>query len=160
MDLVEVEKIVDSEPRNTNHSTAVYAPVLTDEKLAQYETLIKACPNPLVKEAGLKLLNCVKVWWELPVSTEKSIPSGFRDAKVTPLSRDLRIQLWECIPWKHELDAMTFADTKTGREGGIFTLIPKNEETKGLLTALYHLHWFACELFGDREPLTQDMLGK
>lgn len=135
---------------------ACFAPDLTDEKLAIYESLIHALPIGPLKHALSLCLRAVKIWWELPVSTRKNIARVLvvRNGKeqqvpVVPLEESWCQEgaaLWEAVPWDYELESMQ----------ALFDKI--NPEEKQLRDAAFHLLWHAKELCQDREPLTQSVL--
>lgn len=139
---------------------ACFAPPLTDEHIATYETMILTLPMPgAVRDAMRECMAPIKLWWELPESKRtdgvklrlfhRTDPSKEREAKdvpIVPLEQDHAQQLYDLIPWDYELDAMA----------KLFETIPTEE--KHLRDAAHHLLWYAKELNLDREPLTADRL--
>lgn len=135
--------------------TACFAPELTDELVSKYTTLIAACDNDEVKEAGMECLACVKKWWELPESQRKDVevfntlhgPADNRKLhkyELQPLEEVHVKELWDVVPWQSECERM----------GKLFDTVTDT----ALRNALFHLLWFCTELTLDREPLTRDKL--
>lgn len=123
-----------------------FAPPLSDEKLAAYEG-IAATASPEVKDAMGTLQACVRKWWALPDSTgvnRTPHPSG-RGA-IIPLDDHIAKELWDSIPWTHELNAIQ----------GLFDGIPSDQTE--LRNAAFHLLWHVKELDLDREPITNDLI--
>ena len=122
------------------------APPLSDEKLAAYLALATSQPNGPVRDAVCALLDCVKFWWELPESTEagKDHPSG--KGKIVPLTDDLKANLFDLIPWDHELDGIQ----------ALLDKLPSEGSAAALRNAAFHLLWHVKELARDREPITLD----
>ena len=135
---------------------ACFAPPLTDDQLAEYETRIAAVPPGELREALDRLLACVAAWWKLPESKRRAenvqtINHKGRDVRfgVTPMEADHVQQLWDVTPWMRELDALS-----TPRDDGLFDALQGE-----LRNAAFHLLWHAKEITLDREPMTLDKLG-
>lgn len=140
------------------------APVLDDERLAAYEQRAAAAP-PAVREAMTGLIAMLRKFRETPDSTLPGEPldtsytrNPFRHPETgEPVDPPRRVPLeaaeidriWDDVPWEHEIRAMD----------DLFAAID-NTTHKPLRDAAFHLLWFARELRLDREPLTQDKLGK
>ena len=123
------------------------APPLSDEKLAAYADLATGQPDGPVRDAMCCLLDCVKIWWELPESTEASTPHLAGKGRIVPLTADLKAKLFDAIPWDHEL-----AGIQT-----LFDALPNDPgPAKQLRDAAFHLLWHVKELNRDREPITLD----
>lgn len=139
----------DVKPVNEPYSRAVSAPPLTDEKLAEYTSLVSALPAGPVSDALTQLLTVVQDWWQLPYTERESahgVPiqfSGGKRGHDQPLEEGHIARLADAIPWAHELNAMV----------DVFSPL-----TGPLRDCAFHLLWHAIELFHDREPLTQDRL--
>lgn len=136
---------------------ACFAPPLTDDLIAKYESLANALPRERydVRDAMRECLAGVKLWWELPESkgdrddTSLAIRHRGKEARVklTSLTPDLVEKLWDAVPWGYELDAMQ----------SLFDKIDPTAD-KELRDAAFHLLWHARELEKDREPLTLERL--
>lgn len=140
---------------NPTIPVACFAPPLTDELLANYETLVATLPaeRAELKDAMQQCLACVKAWWELPASTRtdgETFDIRHRGEKrkytVTPLESEQVQRLWDVTPWMRELVAIE----------PLFDALPLAE--KELRDAACHLLWHAKEITLDREPLTSDKL--
>jgi hypothetical protein len=83
-----------------------FAPPLSDEKLAQYRTLIEAMPESPAKDTGLLVLACCEKWWELPASKSAGSPHPIGVGTIVNLDEPLKKELWDYIPWTHDLNAM------------------------------------------------------
>lgn len=139
-----------------NMPAACFAPLLTDEKLTKYESLIAAAPPGEIKDAMLTCLACVKTWWELPESKRTdgdrfAIQHRGKDItfQVTPLEKEHVVALDPHTPWMRELNTLS-----TPHGDGLFDSL-----TGELRDCAFHLLWHCKEITLDREPLTQDKLG-
>lgn len=130
---------------------ACFAPDLTEEKLESYEEIVDSYREGPVKDACSELLKMVYKWWDMPESEEtpktrpilhKGVNTEF---SIIPFSNEQVDNLWDYVPWRHELDGM-----KT-----LFDSIPPDERIRDVA---FHLLWFGYELTVDREPLTQSKL--
>src|SRR3990167_10905289 len=136
---------------------ACFAPPLTEELLAEYQTLVEEQTQESSElREGLDIcLTCVRAWWALPESTRTdghkfSFLQGGKDlvtSQVTPLEERHIKSLWDVTPW--------FRECKPLQE--LFDTI-SNETQKPLRDAAHHLLWHVIEIANDREPLTQDKL--
>lgn len=160
------------------------APPMTADLLRQYKKLTADQPAGAVKDAMTVCLAAVKAWWDLP-ETDEPVKDEFtvRDMAqagktvtfgVRPLPADHQKQLSDLIPWKHELDGMTVlfsalpdgtrevsAVVKTAKGESRITKAEVFDQTAfDLKKAATHLLWHAIELELDREPLTQEVLGR
>lgn len=126
-----------------------FAPPMTEEKLRRYERLIDRLDKRSALYDALRvLIILVRLWWNLPESKGPRTRHPLHGAPMTPLDKDIQDQLWEHIPWKHELDGYS----------AIFEGID-NRKDKELRDCAHHLLWFGRELDMDREPMTMDTLG-
>ncbi len=138
---------------------ACFAPSLTDEILVNYETLINGMSEEYAeaKDVLRQLLTCVKVWWDLPVSTKQGIGWKIFDTskqavvivQEIPLEDQHVKDLWEVTPWMRELVSLS-----TPQEDGLFDRLPKGD----LYNMARHLLWYCKEITLDREPMTSDVL--
>lgn len=176
-----------TEFKTTTLPVGCFAPPLSDELIAGYETLVNALPDERgdVRDAMRECLTAVKFWWTLPESkgTPKDgkllIVHREKEAivRLTTLTPDLVKQLWDVVPWPYEIDAMKSLFNKlpsgtreyTGTkpidekvaETGTFldwNVEIVDEAAYKLCNAAFHLLWHVNELSLDREPLTQDKL--
>ena len=92
---------------------ACFAPPLTDEKLAEYETLINSLDAGEVKDAMQECLTCTKAWWDLPESTRTDgdkfqiiHQKKEKTYSVTPLEKEHVKQLDLVTPYTRECVAM------------------------------------------------------
>lgn len=123
-----------------------FAPPLTDELLAKYESLASAADAP-VRDAMSTLLACVRKWWNLPYSGPTgSTPHPSGVGTIIPLDAPIAAELEPHIPWGHEIAAIQ----------GLFDAIPV--EQRDLRNAAFHLLWHVKELDLDREPITSDLI--
>lgn len=128
-----------------------FAPPLTDELLDKYEDLADEIEGP-VAEAMMTLAKCCRKWWNLPDSEglvgRKDHPSGV--GTIIPLDEKIQKDLYDLIPWDHELAAIQ----------SLFDNMPsETPEDKEYRNAAFHLLWHVKELNLDREPITNDLLG-
>lgn len=131
-----------------------FAPPLTDEAIERYHQLIQAVKDDELREAMEACMDCVKLWWSLPVSKDepgqpitvlhRGKETSFREV---PLQDDHVEQLWDVTPWLREVDAMKV----------LFERISPTSQ-KELRDAAHHLLWHVQELALYREPLTSDVL--
>jgi len=124
-----------------------FAPPLTDELIAKYEAMAEAADGP-IRDAMMTCLACVKQWWDLPESSVNGShehPSG--QGVIIPLDDPIAKELWDAIPWQHEIDAMA----------KLFDTIDPAADRE-LRNAAHHLLWHVVELNLDREPITADKL--
>lgn len=143
--------------KNSMIPVACFAPPLTDELLAEYETLIEGMPDELAetRDAMRDCLACVKAWWELPESTlpgerwriRNTVTKKDQEYRVVPLEDEHISALYDVTPWMRELAAME----------PLFDALPLSPPA--LRDAAHHLLWHAKEVSLDREPLTADKLG-
>ena len=156
---------------NNQLPVACFAPLLTDELLAKYKSMIAALVVGPVKDAMLSCLVCVEAWWELPesnLSHERRVTfQGGRTIDVVPLEKEHIESLDAVTPWSYELDAaetlFNTMSTGFGPEIPATTTSPaKNtiadQVAFDLHTAAFHLLWHAKEITRDREPMTMDKL--
>ncbi len=107
-----------------------------------------------LRDALSTCLTAVKRWWDLPVSAgrpkDKKLEIMHRGkpvlVPVVGLTDDLVGQLWDSVPWEHEVVALK----------ELFGAIPVAEAE--LRNAAHHLLWYVAELSMDREPLSADKL--
>lgn len=121
------------------------APALTENSLSAYRDLIP--DNGPISDAMKTLILCVEKWWELPESSgqdKQYHPSV--GGEVVKLDKEIQDQLYDLIPWEHELKAM----------GQLFSTISIVSQ-KQLRDAAFHLLWYVKELSFDREPITQEV---
>lgn len=94
---------------------ACFAPPLTDETIARYESLINSLGSELiaVKDSMKECLDCVKSWWSLPESTRTDVKKWtiqHRGNSVSynevPLEEKHVEALWDKVPYMHECKAM------------------------------------------------------
>lgn len=150
---------------------ACFAPELTEEMLIRYAVLINDTPTGELQDALSQCYDCVKTWWDLPVSTRKdgkrwairipekdSAGNVVKDDKGAPVRKDAEFTevpleaehvklLWDKTPWIRELVAM---------EPLLDSIDPVSQ--KELRDCAYHLNWYCREITRDREPLTQACL--
>lgn len=119
-----------------------FAPPLTEETIKDYARLADKA-RPEVLDAMQTLLRLVAKWWGLPISKAQAVDHNSGVGKAIPLTSDLQEELFEDIPWMHELDGM----------GVLFEKIPTNGVNKEIRNAAFHLLWHAKELCLDREPI-------
>ncbi len=171
---------------NPTLPVACFAPPLTDELLARYESLIAGLSpeQAELQDALRQCLACVKAWWELPASGRKDgerFDIGHRGEKssfrVTALESEHVTRLWDVTPWMRELLALEELFSAlptgtrevpvtvpiTGRDGHPATRVETRVEVidqaaYDLRNAAFHLLWHAKEITLDREPLTSDVL--
>lgn len=131
---------------------ACFAPPLTEETLAKYESMIAGIENAEIKDAMQSCFCCVQAWWQLPESKRKdgkkwTIKNRGRDTEYveTPLENEHVVSLWDVTPWDRECDSMA----------ALFDTIPVVDPIRN---AAYHLLWHCKEITRDREPLTADKL--
>lgn len=125
-----------------------FAPPLTDDLLAKYQTLINAVPaGQQLRDALNDCMACCRKWWDLPESTGEGTPHLSGRGKVIDLDLPTAEALFDHIPWEEELD--TFAK--------LFNEIDPQEK-RDLRNAAFHLLWHVKELNMDREPITTDKL--
>lgn len=173
------------ETKTTAFPVGSFAPVLTDELLSKYKTIISGITNPELKDAAESCLACTEAWYELPVSArrdgrffEVGVPDGvddegkikrkFNTLKTVPLEDAHQKELADKIPWMRELEAMvplflslphgTIEEVVTENNTTFTKCRVVNQSAYDLRNALSHLLWHAIELCLDREPLTKDIL--
>lgn len=153
---MQAKDMIDADPvPNSEIPNACLAPPLTDEKIKQYEAVIESLPayRAEVRDAMAKCLACVKVWWELPVSTKKAVKYQLKHKgkdlvfELRPLEDQHIEKLWDTTPWLRECKSMQ--ELFDGIDDGM---------ERELRDAAHHLLWFATELSLYREPVTSDML--
>jgi len=134
---------------------ACFAPSLTDEKLASYESLITGMGESETKDALLVLLRCVKAWWVLPESSRTdgdpfSImhQGSLVQYKTKPLEPDQVKAIWDATPWMRELNTLS-----TPQDDGLLDSLAGE-----IRDVAFHLLWHCKEITLDREPLTSDKL--
>lgn len=126
-------------------SVSGIAPALTDDLLATYRSL-KPAGGPIA-DAMETLLQCVEKWWELPESSGQDKQYyPLVGSEIVKLDKEIQDQLYDLIPWDHELKAM----------GQLFDTISSATD-KPLRDAAYHLLWYVKEFNFDREPITQEV---
>lgn len=137
---------------------------LTDELLKKYRDLANGIDDPRLKDVFEMMLGCVEMWWNLPESKEKPIPTPTLERDPTtgrsviknillivPLSDDLVDKLWDHTPWRDEIQVLS-----NPKATGILDTLPPGDLQK----AAFHLLWHCAELSLDREPTTKDKLPK
>lgn len=136
---------------------ACFAPPLTDEKLAKYESIV-ATTDPMTQVGDMlrKCLACVKAWYVLPESKRTDVDrfKTTRDGKevtyvTTPLEDEHVKALWDVTPWMTELDVCS-----NTTDTGLFDSL-----TGEFRDCAFDLLWHTKEITLDREPLTQDRIG-
>jgi len=156
---------------------ACFAPELTDADVAAYEAAITAMPVSEAKDYMLRCLNCVKAWWDLPVSSRQDVErynithgGAAKTFAVIPLETGQVTAIWDATPYSSECAAMatTLLELPTGTisEGlqdkvctdGLTRKIEKitivDQAAYDLRNMAMHLLWYATELSNDREPIT------
>jgi len=125
-----------------------FAPPLTEEKLAEYQSLISVLDtHSPIRHAMQSLMDCCVAWWSQPESTGDGRPHPSGQGVIINLDKPIAEALWDATPWDHELKAY----------GELFDKIDPRTE-KPLRDAAHHLLWHGWELFHDREPMTADKL--
>lgn len=135
-----------------------FAPPLSDDLLAKYRATIDGLDAGPVRDALDTLYKCCAQWWELPESSgdenggRRAHTSGM--GTIVPLDKKLAGDLYDAIPWTHELNAMGGYTTDRGQYvPGLF-----DDLTGDVRAAAFHLLWHVKELDLDREPITADQL--
>lgn len=164
-------------PQGGNRIGGSFAPPLTEDLLDHYESLAAEADEP-VGDAMRTLLRCVRHWWELPDSegTARSPhPSG--TGTIVSLAPEIQEELWEDIPWNHELDGIQrlfdalppgcaagpFVEREVESRGEARTVLRQkvnvtNQDDYELRNAAFHLLWVTRELALDREPIFSNQL--
>lgn len=122
-----------------------FAPPITPETLAQYKGLASKA-EPRVKDGMTELITMLEEFNKTPVSTLFPVLHMSGAANVIPLTPEEIVRIDHCVPWDHELEAI----------GKVFNAIKDTVLRK----AAFHLLWYGWELFRDREPITNDKVGK
>jgi 3-oxoacyl-(acyl-carrier-protein) synthase len=91
-------------PQTQPRQGGVFAPPLTDAKLAAYKELAAQAP-PQARDAMESLIKCVETWWELPDSTRDGTPHASGVGVMIPLEEDHAAALDDHIPWRDELNS-------------------------------------------------------
>jgi hypothetical protein len=84
-----------------------FAPPLSDELLARYKSLIGAMPESPAKDAATQCHSCCEKWWNLPESTGNGRAHPVGRGVIIDLDEPIKKELWELIPWTHDLHAMS-----------------------------------------------------
>ncbi len=132
-----------TEEKQAGAPSMCFAPPLNDTLLKHYAELATTAPPP-VRDAMETLLRLVLKWWKLPTSKLEGKLHKAGTGMHIPLEDKHQEDLYEDIPWEHELVAMNM----------LFDTIPY-DGPMGLNNAAKHLVWHAIELFRDREPITR-----
>jgi hypothetical protein len=136
----------------TKNAPACFAPTITREKLARYETLVEDAPAR-VADYMSQLIDMVKLFYETPTSSHapRMIPvrlgTKHEEVPAVKLEDEEIERIWDAVPWMDELDVM-------GKQ--FDTLSAENEADRELRNAAFHLLWYGRELTLDREPMTKE----
>jgi hypothetical protein len=127
----------------------VIPPPLSDETIQSYSDIAASQPAGPVRDAMHAMLECVKQWWELPVSPGDGTPHPCGRGRIVPLTDDIKAKLFDAIPWDHELHAIH----------ALFSAMPDEpREAWELKRVAHHILYHVFELAKDREPITNDKL--
>ena len=128
------------------HVGGSFAPPLSDETLATYESMISQV-DPATQERDVlnKVLTCVKQWWSLPESgPEGSTPHPVGIGTIVPLDSPIAEAIDPLLPWPNELK--------------VWNDVLDSITATPLRNAAFHLLWHVVELNNGREPITTDKL--
>lgn len=164
-------------PASNHIPVACFAQPLTEDKLSEYEDILNSLEHSPIKDAMRACLECVKAWWEIPVSeNDATIPLNILHKgktvsyNVVPLEKEQVDKLDETTPWMHEL--LSYKDlflslphgtieTQKVIDGSVRSVCEVvDQKAHNLKNAATHLLWYAIEICHDREPLTNEVLNK
>lgn len=117
-----------------------FAPKITESDLSKYESLAKACSDPMVSGYMNDLIHMVRTFLETPESTNPGTPYP-AGGLVVPLEQSEIDRIDPVVPWRDECNLMARVFEKLVGE---------------IRHAAMHLLWYAFELTSDREPMTAD----
>lgn len=128
------------------HVGGSFAPPLTPDLLASYESIIARCTNQRWREAMQRLHAMATAFLETPESSLPGTPHPSGRGVVVPLEQSEIERIWDHVPYDYECDAI----------GTLFSEIPESD--RDTRNAAHHLLWYAKELTLDREPITTDKI--